>query len=163
MAQPASLPRGLSFWHPVCLLSTGFGVGLIPGAPGTWGSLLALPLAWFALKNYGVIGLVGLGVLIFLIGCWSSSIYARRTNENDPSAIVIDEIAAQCLVLTAVPLSPNFFLAGFVLFRLTDILKPWPASWADRSVKGGFGIMLDDVFAGVYAWVLAYGLVLLLT
>ena len=65
-------------------------------------------------------------------------------------------------MLTAVPPTAAYFLGAFVAFRLADILKPWPASWADRSVKGGFGIMLDDLFAGIYAWALMYGVVLLL-
>ncbi len=156
------LPRGLSFWHPVCLFSSWFGVGLIPGAPGTWGSLAALPMAWYVLKFHGPLELAALGGILFLIGCWSSGIYARRTNEEDPGTIVIDEVAAQCLVLTAVPTTPAYFMAAFLAFRLTDIIKPWPASWADRSVKGGFGIMLDDIFAGLYAWALRYGVVLLL-
>lgn len=160
--QGRSLPRGLSFWHPVCLSSTWFGVGLIPGAPGTWGSIAALPLSWYVLKQFGPLELAVVGVVIFLIGCWSSGVYARRTNDTDPGAIVIDEVAAQCLVLTAAPLSLGYFFAAFVLFRITDILKPWPASWADQNVKGGFGIMLDDIFAGIYAWALLYGLVLLL-
>ena len=152
-----ALPRGMSFWHPVCLCSNWFGVGLIPGAPGTWGSLAALPMAWYMLKFHGPLELAALGGIIFLIGCWSSEIYARRTNDDDPGTIVIDEVAAQCLVLTAVPATPAYFLAAFVVFRLTDILKPWPASWADKSVKGGFGIMLDDILAGTYAWALMYG------
>jgi len=157
-----TLPRGLSFWHPVCLFSSWFGVGLIPGAPGTWGSLAALPMAWYVLKFHGPLELAALGGILFLVGCWSSGIYARRTNDDDPGTIVIDEVAAQCLVLTAVPATPAYFMAAFLAFRLTDILKPWPASWADRSVKGGFGIMLDDIFAGIYAWALMYGIVLLL-
>lgn len=157
-----SLPRGYSLWHPVSFLSTWFGVGLIPGAPGTWGSIAALPVAWFTHKHYGPLGLAALGGALFVIGCWTSSVFARRVSENDPGPIVIDEVAAQCLVLTAAPLSPAFFIAGFVLFRLTDILKPWPASWADQSIKGGVGIMLDDIFAGAYAWALLYGIVILL-
>ena len=156
------LPRGLSFWHPVCLFSNWFGVGLIPGAPGTWGSLAALPMAWYVLKFHGPLELAALGGTLFLIGCWSSEIYARRTNEEDPGTIVIDEVAAQCLVLTAVPTIPAYFLAAFAAFRITDILKPWPASWADRSIKGGFGIMIDDIFAGFYAWALMYGVVFIL-
>ena len=160
--QPRALPRGYTFWHPVSFLSTWFGIGLIPWAPGTWGSLAALPFAWFAMKHYGPIGLAAFGGALFLVGCWTASVFARRVSENDPAAIVIDEVAAQCLVLTAAPLGPGYFLAGFALFRLTDILKPWPASWADQSLKGGVGIMLDDIFAGAYAWALLYGIVILL-
>jgi phosphatidylglycerophosphatase A len=157
-----ALPRGLSFWHPVCLFSSWFGIGLIPGAPGTWGSLAALPMAWYMLKFHGPVELAILGGSLFLIGCWSSGVYARRTNDSDPGTIVIDEVAAQCLVLTAVPTKPGYFVAAFIAFRLADILKPWPASWADRSVKGGFGIMLDDILAGMYVWALMYGVVLVL-
>ena len=160
--QGRALPRGMSFWHPVCLFSTWFGIGLIPGAPGTWGSLAALPIAWFTLKHYGMTGLIAVGVGIFIIGCWSASIFARRTSDSDPGSIVIDEVAAQCLVLTAVPATLEYYAAACAMFRLTDILKPWPASWADRAIKGGFGIMLDDIFAGIYAWALMYGIYLLL-
>lgn len=157
-----ALPRGYTLWHPVSFLSTWFGIGLIPGAPGTWGSLAALPMSWFVLKHFGPLGLALVGATLFLIGCWSATVFARRVSESDPSAIVIDEVAAQCLVLTAAPLSPGYFIGGLVLFRLTDILKPWPASWADQSLKGGVGIMLDDIFAGAYAWALLYGIVILL-
>ena len=157
-----ALPRGYSLWHPVSFLSTFFGIGLIPWAPGTLGSLAALPVAWFAMKHYGPLGLALLGLVLFVIGCWTATVFARRVSEADPGAIVIDEVAAQCLVLTAAPLNPAYFVAGFALFRLTDILKPWPASWADQSLKGGVGIMLDDIFAGAYAWALLYGIVILL-
>ena len=152
----------MSFWHPVSLLSSWFGVGLIPGAPGTWGSIAALPMAWYVLKFHGPMELAILGTVLFLVGCWSAGVYARRTNDDDPGPIVIDEVAAQCLVLTAVPASPAYFVIAFAAFRIADIFKPWPASWADRSIKGGFGIMLDDILAGAYAWALMYTIVFIL-
>jgi phosphatidylglycerophosphatase A len=155
------LPRGMSFFHPVCLTSTFFGIGLLPFAPGTWASLAALPIAWYLMTHFGLFALVAAGVALFLIGIWPATIYERRTSTNDPGAIVIDEVAAQLLVLTAVPPSWNYYMAGFVLFRLADILKPWPVSWADREVKGGFGIMLDDLLAALYAGVILYGIWLL--
>lgn len=157
-----SLPRGLSFWHPVCLISTWFGTGLLPVAPGTWGSLAALPFAWLLLGYGGPYALAAAGAALFLIGCWTSAIYVRRSRERDPGAVVIDEVAAQFLVLALAPQEIGWFLAGFVLFRVADILKPWPASWADRSVRGGLGVMLDDLFAAVYAGAILHGLVLLL-
>jgi phosphatidylglycerophosphatase A len=119
-------------------------------------------MAWYVLKFHGPLELAVLGGALFLIGCWSAGVYARRTNDDDPSSIVIDEVAAQCLVLTAVPATPAYFVVAFAAFRFTDIVKPWPASWADRSVKGGFGIMLDDILAGLYAWALMYGIVFVL-
>ena len=119
-------------------------------------------MAWYVLKFHGPLELAVLGGILFLIGCWSAGVYSRRTNEEDPGSIVIDEVAALCLVLTAAPAKPGYFLVAFVLFRIADILKPWPASWADRSIKGGFGIMFDDVLAGVYVWAVLYGIVLIL-
>ena len=161
MAAPA-LPHGISFWHPVCLISTWFGVGLIPYAPGTWASIAALPMAWFTIQYYGPWMLAALGCLLFFTGCISANAFALRTNKHDPSAVVIDEVAAQCLVLTIVPLTLGYYVAAFIAFRVTDILKPWPVSWADRSVGGGFGIMLDDILAGLYAWAFMYIVIQLL-
>lgn len=154
-----SLPRGLSAWHPVCLTSTVFGCGLLPFAPGTWGSAAALPLAWLVRENYGVTGLVAAGVVAFLIGLWSANIYVRRSSENDPGAIVIDELAGQLLVLSIAPLQWGWFVTGLVLFRFFDIIKPWPASWAERRFKTGLGVMLDDIFAAGYAGAALYALV----
>ncbi len=156
-----SLPRGLSFFHPVCLISTCCGLGLMPFAPGTWGSLAALPIAWVILTHWNIYVLLALAAILFFIGIFASNVYARRTNEKDPGPIVIDEVVGQLLVLSIAPLSWSYFLTAFVLFRITDIYKPWPASWADRSVGGGFGIMLDDIFAAAYAAAILYGLIVL--
>ena len=153
------LPRGLGFWHPVCLISTWFGCGLLPAIPGTWGSLAALPMAWLVLVKYGTLALLGVAVVLFLLGLWSANIYVRRNREEDPQSIVIDEVAAQCLVLTAAPAEWGYLFAGFVLFRIADIVKPWPASWADRAGWGGLSVMLDDVLAGAYAWAALYAVV----
>ena len=152
----------MSFWHPVCVISTWFGFGLIPGAPGTWGSLAALPLAWLVLVEYGAAALAAISLALFALGLATSAVYARRSNDRDPQAIVIDEVAGQCLVLSAAPPEWGYFAAGFVLFRLADIIKPWPASWADRSLKGAPGIMLDDLIAAAYAWAALHGIYLLL-
>lgn len=154
-----SLPRGLSPWHPVCLVSTVFGCGFLPFAPGTWGSALALPIAWFMLEGYGAAGLAAAAAAVFLVGLWSANIYVRRSSETDPAPIVIDEVAGQLLVLTIAPLQWSWFLLGLALFRLFDIVKPWPASWAERRFRNGFGVMLDDVFAAVYAWAALYGVI----
>lgn len=153
-----SLPQGMGFFHPVCLTSTFFGVGLLPGAPGTWASLAALPIGWYLMLYSGPLAVAAAGLALFFIGIGPSGIYERRTSANDPGAVVIDEVAAQLLVLAAAPQSWNYFIAGFILFRLADILKPWPVSWADRHIKGGFGIMLDDILAAVYAGVMLYGI-----
>ena len=157
---PRNLPRGLSGWHPVCLVSTVFGCGMLPFAPGTWGSAAALPIAWFVRQNYGVAGLLIAAAAVFVIGLWAANIYVRRSSDPDPAPIVVDEVAGQLLVLSIAPLEWSYFLAGLVLFRVADIVKPWPASWAERRFKGGLGVMLDDFFAALYAWAMLYAVVM---
>lgn len=156
------LPRGMGFFHPVCLIGTCFGIGLLPGAPGTWASLATLPVAWFVLGRWGPFGLAAAAGAVFVIGLWAASVFVRRSRDHDPRSVVVDEVAAQMLVLTAAPLDWAYFLVGFVLFRVADIAKPWPASWADQRLRGGAAVMLDDLFAAPYAWGLLYGIVLLL-
>jgi phosphatidylglycerophosphatase A len=133
------------------LLATWFGVGLLPKAPGSWGSLAALPFAWAIVSLWGVAGLGVAAALAFFFGWWAAAVVARASAIKDPGAIVIDEVAAQWLVLLAAPPAPLPYALAFLLFRIFDICKPWPARWADRHVKGGLGIMLDDLFAAVYA------------
>jgi phosphatidylglycerophosphatase A len=133
------------------VLATWFGIGLLPIAPGTWGSLAALPLAWAIRSNLGATGLAGAGGIAFLVGWWSAATVARASTVKDPGAVVIDEVAAQWLVLLAAPAAPLPYALAFLLFRIFDIWKPWPARWADRQLQGGLGIMLDDLFAAVYA------------
>ena len=84
----------------------------------------------------------------------------RAAERDDPGDVVVDEVATQWLVLVPVGTDIPLMIAGFLLFRIFDVLKPWPASWADRRLKGGVGIMLDDIFAGIYAGVILYGLAL---
>lgn len=132
------------------LAATWFGVGLIRPAPGTWGSLAALPFAWVIVALCGPIALMITTIVVFALGCWASNVYQQTGGSKDPSEVVIDEVVGQWLVLTAAPLEPVYYIIGFLLFRLCDIAKPWPASWADRKVSGGLGIMLDDVLAALY-------------
>ncbi len=147
----AGLPAGISLARPAAFVATGAGAGLLPKAPGTWGSLAALPLAWGAVALGGPPAAVALGLVLFAAGVWASNALLAAGAGDDPGYIVIDEIAAQILVLAFAPLAPLPYLAGFVLFRLFDVTKPWPVGWADRAVKGGFGVMLDDLLAAVYA------------
>jgi phosphatidylglycerophosphatase A len=119
-------------------------------APGTWGSLASLPVAWLIASIGGWPALAVGSAVVFVVGCWAAGRAAAIAGVEDPGSIVIDEVAGQWLVLLFTP--PNLFLygAGFLLFRLFDITKPWPAGWADRHVKGGFGVMLDDLLAAIY-------------
>lgn len=120
--------------------------------PGTWGSLAALPCAWAIRGLWGTLGLAVAIALVLAIGWWAAGTVARASAAADPAEIVIDEVAGQWLALLATPLAPLPYAAGLVIFRIFDIWKPWPVSWADRNVKGGLGIMLDDLLAAVYAF-----------
>ena len=157
------LPPGLPFWHPAALISTWGGSGLLPKAPGTWGSLFTLPFAWVIASRYGGEGLLVVAAVTLLAGLWSSACYLRTSTSKDPGTIVIDETAGQLLALAFVPVDVWWYLAGFILFRTADILKPWPASWADRTIPGAWGIMTDDIFAALYPMALLYGVQTYLT
>lgn len=142
---------------PAVLLATWYGSGLLPIIPGTWGSLAALPFAWALHTHLGWSGLVLATIAAFGVGIWAANGYVARLGGADPGPVVIDEVAGQWLTLVPaaylVPNTPDLLTYGvaFVLFRIADIFKPWPASWADKKVHGGLGIMLDDIFAALYA------------
>lgn len=167
---PAAVPRPparLILGTPEHLFAFGFGLGLSPVAPGTMGSLLGIPLA-AAMLFLPWQGFVALVVLLFLAGCYVCGASARMLKVDDYGGIVFDEVVGY--VIACAPLLPVFappdwpLLAGlaaaFVLFRIFDIAKPWPIRWFDRNLKGGLGIMVDDVLAGVGAgavlWLLGY-------
>ena len=145
---------------PAVFLATGFGAGLLPKAPGTWGSLFALPVAWLIFEASGRVGLAGAAALAFAVGIWASEVCVRKYASEDPKQVVIDEIAGQWLVLLVVTPGWLAYMLGFALFRAFDILKPWPVSWADREIKGGLGVMLDDVLAAGYAAAVLYAITL---
>lgn len=135
---------------PASFLAFGFGSGLSPVAPGTFGTIpgLALVLALSAVPfaSYLLITLIA-----FVAGIWICGVASKRLGIHDHGGIVWDEIVGMLVTMIAVPLSPLTAIAGFGLFRLFDIWKPWPIGWVDKKVHGGFGIMVDDVIAGVFA------------
>jgi phosphatidylglycerophosphatase A len=145
---------GLPLSHPAALIAIGCGIGLLRLAPGTWASLAALPCGWLLMTEFGIAGPLVAAGIAFVAGCWASGRVAEASGVFDPGFVVIDEIAAQLLILAATPLDSRFYLAAFLLFRLFDIWKPFPIDWLDRHIKGGFGIMLDDVAAAFYALLL---------
>jgi phosphatidylglycerophosphatase A len=140
------------------MLATWFGIGLLPIAPGSWASLAALPVAWGIRGAFGVAGLAAASVVAFFAGWWAAGIVAKASAIEDPGAVVIDEVAGQWLVLLAAPRDPLAYALAFLLFRVFDTWKPWPAGWADRHVQGGLGVVLDDILAAVYAAILLLGL-----
>jgi phosphatidylglycerophosphatase A len=143
-------------WHPAAIIATWFGSGLLPWAPGSWGSLAALPPAWLIAHFLGPRILVAAAVIVFLLGWWAAERVQQASGVADEGSIVIDEVAGQWLTLAAVPPSAAAYLLGFLLFRLFDITKPWPARAADRAIPGGLGVMADDIVAAVYAGALLY-------
>ncbi len=135
---------------PVCFIAFGLGTGLAPKAPGTVGTLLALPLAWLTLPLAVEWRLL---VAVFLIGAgvWLCGEAARRIGVHDHPGIVFDEVAGMYLVLLVAPLTVWGWALAFGLFRLFDIWKPWPIRDLDHRLHGGVGIMLDDLVAALYA------------
>ena len=144
------IPQGFDKSSPVHWLAFGFGSGFAPQAPGTLGSaaatLLYLPLAELPLAIYCVLVVLG-----FVAGVWICGSTSRQLGVHDHGGIVWDEFVGVWITLTAVPPNLSGMLFGFLLFRLLDIVKPWPIKCADKKVHGGFGIMLDDAIAGILA------------
>ena len=142
--------RAFLMRHPAHLVALGFGAGLMPRAPGTWGTLVAFPI--FAAVQGGGIGVtLSVAMMTFLIGVWAAGRCGSALGVADHGGIVIDEIAAFLFVLAFCPRGWLWWLTAFVLFRLFDIVKPWPIRQADRHIKGGFGVMFDDLLAAGYA------------
>ena len=154
-----SKPDIHSLKQPVHFLALGFGSGLAPKAPGTFGTLAALPI-FYLLSHFSQSVYVAVTIIISLIGFWICGESARRLGVHDHPAIVWDEIAGYLITMLMVPATWTWMVAGFVLFRLFDILKPWPISWLDRNLQGGTGIMVDDMVAGLFACLVIHGVML---
>ncbi len=135
-----------SWWY----IATWFGAGTSPIVSGTVGSLAALPFAYVIQITLGSWALFLAAIVLFVIGCWASEKFVKHYGKEDPGEIVVDEVAAQWLLLSVFFPTWQSYLVGFILFRIFDIVKPWPVCLADRKVKGGFGVMLDDVLAAFY-------------
>ena len=133
---------------PAMLLASAGGIGLLPTAPGTWGSLLGVVLAWLVADP---LPLLAVCAALFIAGWFAADRVAMRSGVADPGFVVIDEVVGQALVLATAPHSLWAYATGFVLFRIADILKPWPIRFLEAKFLNGFGVMLDDVAAAVYA------------
>lgn len=147
--------------HPAVLLATWFGSGWLKPAPGTWGTLASLPFAWNITHYFGQPALWVATILVFLVGIWASNVYCTLTNTHDSGEIVIDEVAGMWFTLCLLPLSWQSYLIAFLFFRLFDVVKPYPIGTLDRTLRGGFGVMLDDILAGAMA-MLSTGVVIML-
>lgn len=132
-----------------------FGIGFIPIASGTFGSLAGLLIGYILyLINFNLFFIII--PLLFIFGVIASNTYQKQTGEKDSSVIVIDEVVGQLIAMIFVIDNLTLVLCSFIIFRIFDIFKPWPASYADKKMDGGLGVMLDDVFAGIYAAILIY-------
>ena len=147
--QPENLARTV-LTDPVHFLAFGFGSGLAPVAPGTFGSIPGLLLFWLTL-DLGLYVQLAVAAALCIAGIWICGESARRLGIHDHGGIVWDEIAGMYLTLFAAPVSATGWLLAFGLFRLADIVKPWPIRDLDHRLKGGVGIMLDDLVAALYA------------
>jgi len=139
-----------SLSNPIHFLALGFGSGLMPKAPGTFGTLAAIPLYIF-MTPLNSIYYAALVLLISISGIYICGKAAEDAGVHDHGAIVWDEIAGFLITMFMVPISWQSILVGFLLFRIFDIFKPWPISYIDKNIHGGFGIMFDDVLAGLLA------------
>lgn len=136
---------------PIALLGFGFGTGLAPKVPGTFGTLPALPIAWLLMAcGLHTVGLLIISALAFIVGIYICDYTEKALGIQDYGGIVWDEIAAMLLILAVVPATLPSWVAAFALFRLFDAVKPWPIKWFDARIHGGFGIMLDDLIAALF-------------
>ena len=134
----------------VVFLATGFYIGNIPFAPGTFGTILGLPLC-FVLAGLKLPLAIGCTVLFIAMAVWVANDAEKLLNKKDPGCIVIDEIAGMAVTLVGLPFNLTTALIGFIIFRILDISKPFPIRVLDKRVSGGVGIVIDDVVAGIFA------------
>ena len=139
--------------HPAHFIALGFGAGLAPVAPGTFGTLVAIPLAMLLRAHAGAVEFVAAIVILFVVGAWASQVTGRNLGVLDHGAIVIDEVAAFLLVLFFVGPDWRRVAFAFLIFRLFDIVKPPPIREFDAAMKNGFGVMFDDLLAAGYTLV----------
>lgn len=154
-----SLTLRWTFSSPVRAIALGFGSGLLRPAPGTWGTLCGWLLWWLFVGRLDMPVLAGFWVLSFLYGCWACQRVGGELQRTDDSRMVWDEIVAFWLVLAVVPASFFAQLAGFLLFRFFDIVKPFPIRFFDVRLANGFGVMLDDLLAAGYSLLIWFLLV----
>lgn len=146
-----------SFFHPSLIVSTWFYTGLFPIAPGTMGSIVALPFAWLIIEYAGKFGLANATLIVFVIGLWSSREYMNETGKTDPGEVVVDEVVGQWLVCLLIIDNNHIgqYILALLAFRIFDIMKPWPVSHFDKR-HDAYGVMMDDVAAGILGAAVLY-------
>ena len=146
-----AVPPGTTFTNPHVLIATWFGAGLLRPAPGTMGSIAAIPFGYAIVTYAGQGGLALAALLLLVIGTIAAGFYGKKSGVSDDQSIVVDEVVG--LWIAAIPAGTHFslWILALILFRIFDIWKPWPASFFDNRSSGGFDVMMDDVVAGIYA------------
>ncbi|MCC7485781.1 MAG: phosphatidylglycerophosphatase A [Burkholderiales bacterium] len=139
--------------HPAHFIAFGGGIGFAPVAPGTFGTLAAVPLYWFAAPALGPYGYLAMVAALFVLGIWACEVTGRALGVSDHGGMVWDEVVAFLLVLFFAPTTPSWQAAAFLAFRVFDILKPPPIRRCERLFRNGFGVMLDDVVAAFHTLV----------
>jgi len=148
--------------NPIHFIAFGFGSGTIPFAPGTMGTLMAIPL-YLLIRDFPLAIYIAILIAATILGIWACDVTEKYLGTHDYKGIVWDEVCGYWLTMLAAPHHWEWVVLGFFLFRLFDIWKPWPIGWIDKYVRGGLGVMVDDLMAGVYGLVVLQGLVWLLT
>ncbi len=131
-------------------VATLLGAGRLPKAPGTWGTLATMPLCWW-LQQRDMMAHVIVFTFVLVIGTWAAGVACRIYARQDPPQVVVDEAAGYLLTMWAAPVGWPWLVVGFGLFRLFDIWKPWPVHWLDQALPSPWGVMADDLAAGLYA------------
>lgn len=142
---------------PAAFIAYGFGSGLSPKAPGTFGTLVAIPIYWL-IQDWSLTAYLIFTLIAFLCGIWICQKTVDWLKQDDPGGVVWDEVVGYLVTMIVAPKGWLWIVMGFVLFRFFDILKPWPVSIADKKLHGGVGVMLDDVVAGIYAAIVLSGI-----
>ena len=146
------LPPGATVTHPLSLIATWFGSGRLRPAPGTMGTAAALPFGYVISMYGGPVGLAVAALVMLVIGTVASNYYGKRSGEKDDQSIVVDEVVGVWIAAIPAGTDLQLWFTAFILFRVFDIYKPWPASYFDNRAGGGFDVMMDDVVAGIYAF-----------
>ncbi len=141
------------FQNPIYFIAFGFGTGLMPAAPGTWGTLAAVPLYLLLIGTHWTVYLF-ITLIAFVLGVWVCEKVSQELGVHDYKGIVWDEVVGYLLTMFMAPKGLFWMICGFILFRIFDIWKPNPIKYIDQKVPGGLGIMLDDVLAAIPAWII---------
>lgn len=145
------LPDGTTATNLHVLVATWFNIGRLRPAPGTLGSLAAIPFGYAIAYTGGILALILAALLLLVVGSMAANYYGKKSGEKDDQAIVVDEVVGMWIAAIPAATHPDLWVTAFILFRLFDIYKPWPASFFDKRAGSGFDVMMDDVVAGIYA------------